>query len=426
MARADTPTIIPLDRVAVVFGIDPLHFNSIVSDLRAERNACDDIWFQQTWQTSGRVSREDLARALHTAEQRVVDALGYFPLPQWVASEQHMITLPNQPERFNTHGYNTRGQPKSVRANHGKLIEFGVRAKSVIEAGATITYTDYTGDGYKETALVTVTPASTITDREEIYAYYPDQEADDLWEIRPIRVSLGGEKVYDGWGRDTGLTTAAADVTVTFRRDQALLPDNLLAIQDSTGQARAIDGDDDTKFLTTIDVYRVYNDPSTQATFYTIDLRCATDTEPYTEDGALTAKDPERGFVGYYRADWDSDNEKWVKNSFTYGIEPDRIDINYRSGLQNRHSANYPTRLMNPMFERAIALYAMTTIPQEVCGCDQFRNLIMNMAEDKSKEIAQDHRYKITDDDLGNPIGTSKAAIDLWHIIKRNRLSYAR
>lgn len=430
MARASVPTIIPLDRVANILGIDPLHFNSVVNDNQPEYNACDDIWFQHSWQFSGRISREDLAFALYDAEQDVAQALGYYPAPVWISDEEHVIQKWHRPETHTRYAINARSKPKSVRSSFGKIIEFGIRAKSVIEEEVTITYSDEDGDGYDETALVTVTPSTTITDRERVRAFYPLMGGDDVWEIRPINVSLGGEYILDGNGQyllsgGSRVQTAATDVTITFRREQALGKDKLNEIDGEAGTAKAVDGSTDANFLSEIDVYEVYTDSTTMGTFVTDVVINDSSLEPYEESAYLYAKDSDRGFVGYIRSDYDEDDEEWQDASFKYSMEPDKVKLNYRAGLKNKSSERYPNLRMNPMFERAIVLYAITSIPQEVSGCDNVRTFIQKMAEDLSQKIGSDS-YQLSDEDLTNPFGTTRAGIDLWNMVKRHRLSYAR
>ncbi|NIM48327.1 MAG: hypothetical protein GTO22_03560, partial [Gemmatimonadales bacterium] len=97
MARATTPTWIPLDRWAELLGISPIHFNGMYIDLGPSGD-CGDTWYQNAWQQTDFVSREDVAVAIREAEMKIASELGYFMLPDWVIDERKKTVRPVRPE----------------------------------------------------------------------------------------------------------------------------------------------------------------------------------------------------------------------------------------------------------------------------------------------------------------------------------------
>lgn len=301
MARSDIVTQVPLDRAAKIMGIDPYHFNQITTVRRPETNACADIWFQYTEQRVGQLSRDDFAVALKQAEDTITHYLGYTLIPQWVVDEEQPITKPASPEMVNISGRNSRGQAKSVVTNRGFVIAGGIRTKTLIEANTPIIYSDNNGDGYVEFCTVTVN--TTVTDPEEIHVYFPGLDGSDKWEIRPISVSISG-----------GIAT------ITFYRYLVPLPDQWTVDPDAGDILRNINGDDINAFLPDVDVYRVYNDVSSQATLYAEGtcLNCSgTGCEACgwtTNTACLRVRDSRRGIVTYSSATWNEDTEQFDFN----------------------------------------------------------------------------------------------------------------
>ena len=409
MARSSIVTQIPLDRVASILQIDPLHFNSVVSSRRPLRNVCDDIWFQHDYQSTGRVSRESMAAALYHAEMSVAAYLGYPRLPLWVVDEEHELPRTLRPELISEASFNVRGKKKSIRAEWGYVIDLGVRALTAIQLAAAAVYSDSDGDGYKET--VTVTVVTTVTDEQEICVFYPGKSGDPAWEIRPTVVSI-----------------SAGTATIVFNREQAALEALLEELNDTADRPPTIDGDDDANFLTTVDVYRVYTDRSTQATFIAEgDSDCDDTTEGCgtTEtSGCLSIRDSRLGILAYDRADWDSTTSKFVSASFA-GEEPDKVRISYVTGKLNK-SATYPKRQMDPRWERLIIFYAFTLLDTEVTGCENTKRIISHMRTDLAKSISGGESWATSGKILDCPLGTTRAATQLFRLIETERLVTAR
>ena len=400
MAYAKTRTLIPLDNFATILQIDPIHFNSIVTALRPNRSACDSMFTQHDWQFVGKVSRESIAQAIRQAEDTVASYLGYFPVPTWVEEEEHALTRPFKPELTYTFNVDVRGKRQSVVTNRGYFIEGGRKAKTLIQAGSAVVYSDPDGDGYNDTATVTV--VTTITEPSEIAVYYPSKSGADIWEIRPITVSFG-----------------AGVATITFKKYQSPLEVLIEELADSPGDGyRAIDGDVDANFLTTVDVYRVYNDPSQQLVFLTEDycISCGgtgcTACNGYSETGCMYVRDIRNGIVAVSRSNWDAATESFTQAEFTYCHMPDKVHIWYRAGLQDK-TLDVPLIQMDPSWERLIVYYAITLLDTEIEGCENLKRTVSYMRQDLARPMTNG-AFAMTARDLDCPLGTSRAGLQLW------------
>ena len=157
MARASIPTLLSLNYYAQIMGINPMHFaGATTDDYFPLRNTCADLWVQESWQFADMVSRESLAQEIDQAETAIANELGWWPAPKWIVQEVHRYPRFYRKDAYRFGGRNVRNQRVGVGCDYGMIISPGQRASSLIEAGATVTYTDADGDGFYETATVTV------------------------------------------------------------------------------------------------------------------------------------------------------------------------------------------------------------------------------------------------------------------------------
>lgn len=406
MARAETVTKLPLDTWAKIMGIHPLHFNQVRIDTDPH---CDNIMFQHEWQTADHVSREEIARAIAEAEAKIESQLGYHLCPTWDVDEWHDTIRPKISEFLNFNSSDVRGFNQTVRANWGYMISGGIRSKEVIDAAASIVYSDADSDGYDETATVSV--PTTVADKNEIAVYYPGKNGEDSWEIRPIEVSIA-----------TGIAT------IIFRREQAIIASKLDVLD--TENAEAI-GTVDADFLTTVDVYRKYNDPQSQASFLwePFTNNCGTCNGDGCANCAYTIQtgcflirgDPRQSIVSYKPATWDSDGLVFDTASWSLNRQPDIVRLYYYSGWRNKNQ-NYVSR-MDTEWERTVAYMAAAMLDRPACECsadtwNRWRqDLTLVQGDEDGRPFFREPGSGITGGRgiTGNPFGTRRGEVYAWN-----------
>lgn len=366
MARAETVTLLSLDRLFKIIGLDPLSANQLTSAILPSV-ACNTVVYQRNWDKPSQAGREEYALAIKQAEDDIAAYVGYWPLPTYTRDELQPTVRPADRTLvaagggFYGSGYapwggpaaNVRWFPKSVTLRYGNYISGGVKAKIQIGRSANVVYSDPDGDGYKELATVQVN--TTVTEPCEIHIYDPGESGADSWEIRPITVTI-----------------AAGVATITFRREQAVDP--ALWERLDAGSQGAIDGDDDANFITEVDVYRVYLDPSTQVNLITEAVGCSlcggSGCESCgwaTSTGCITGRDKRLGIITYRPAVWNDVTLQFDGGGYCWR-EADRMELFYYSGYQWQDAA-CPTLQMDPFWERTIAMLAMSYLQGVVCDC---------------------------------------------------------
>lgn len=405
MAVASIATKLPLATFAKLMGMHPLHFEQVVF---GDQNHCDNVVFQHEWQTADKVSREEIARAIAEAESKIENALKYRLAPSWEVDEWNPTSRPRQPEFVRYTAGDARGYPQTVQADWGYFISGGVEAKTLIEAGAVIVYTDEDGDGYAETATVTVN--TSYTDKNEIAAYYPGKDGANTWEIRPTRVSF-----------------SSGVATIVFRRELAVNPD-LFEVLDIEGKEAV--GTDDADFLETVDVYRHWNDPSTQVSLLWGPLArgtCGCDGEGCAScafsagTGCLqTVHDPRLSILSYTSANWDVDAQNYSAAAWPLARAADIARLYYRSGWRDK-SLEYSYR-MDPQWERTVAYMAAALLDRSPCDCvkgnwQRWRQ-DLTLVEGSADGNVGLGFFRNPQGNLDNPFGTTRGEVNAWRQVK--------
>lgn len=171
MTRASTPTLLSLDRWARILGFNPVHFAGAVgSSIWPANGSCEEVWPQHSWQTtSDIIGREEVAAEIYIAEQDIKRALGCSPGLTWETEEAHAWNPINYPNRFTI-----------TELGFGEVVAQGQRATSVIEDGAATVFSDPDGDGWDE--RVTITVATSVTDKRQVKVYFAGHGGDPAWE----------------------------------------------------------------------------------------------------------------------------------------------------------------------------------------------------------------------------------------------------
>jgi hypothetical protein len=267
--------------------------------------------------------RDYIATALHDAARHAADHLGFFPAPAWVEEETVMVNR--------DYGYSRQ----TYEARWAHIETFGRRAVTAIQPGVTVTYTDADNDGVQETATITVT---TTVDADEIQVFFPTADgapsvAHPAWQIERLTVTKVG---------DTATITGHKALFAHPQKVWAVEYDNHNFQTKHAGNPASSDD-----FVTAVDVYRVYADPTNAVQLV---------MNPNIVGVANTPIDATADIVdsrmGYFTVRTDSAQT-------SPAAPPVAVKIWYKAGLPLVNGA------MNRQLETALIRYANTLLPQE-------------------------------------------------------------
>jgi hypothetical protein len=417
MARASTYTLLPLDEYARILGISPPHFNQAAGATVFPANgSCPDVWWQYAWQHNDQVSREDLATAIRSAEDEIARFVGYYPAPVWIAGEPHQYP---RPFARNTYGFgvNVRGQGKSIKLDFNKLQSPGRRAVTLIEAGATVTYSDPDSDGYDE--LATITASTTLTDECELKIYFAGEGGDQEWEVRPVLTK----------------TISGGVVTFTVESWKLIDPDLWeqypnVAFNDKTGALKSIDLEAAASYVSTVDVYREFTDTTAVSAQFFWERQpnltgvptCCTSCGGIgcevctlrTQDGCFQVRGVDNGLAVPFSASYDADTAAWQRSAWLECREPDQVKLWYKAGDLGRKNRRGDTcQELSRWWAQTIAWLATARLERPLCSCGNSTNL----AEAWMKDLAiskEGESIFVSENDLDNPFGTKKGEIMAW------------
>lgn len=415
MARANTVTLLSLDRYARIMGINPAHFNTgVAGNIMPMSAQCNDIFWQHSWQAGDRASREEIARAISDAEQEIATYLGYWPAPKYIAKEMHVYPHTYRPD-WGGNGLDALGYYKSVQTKYGKFIAPGVRSVSPIgtatTAGGTLVYSDADGDGFDETATITLT--TTITDPCGVKAFVAGYSGAPEWELRSPR----------------SVTISGGVVTMVFYTWQLVDPDLWEAFPDSSDPLTAIDLTSIGNLLTSVEVYYEFaNSTEESAQFFWEPTAAGLDPASCStcggggclvcsvtvQDGCIHVRNVDLGLVAPQVGQYNSSTANWESLSPAVCREPDLLKIWYYAGdIDNCFLAGQSCDPLSQFFAETIAWLATARLDYPLCGCGAVSN--------KSKMLQTDvvlvtggNRYVNTFKRIDNPFGTRLGEVKAW------------
>jgi len=411
MARAEAVTKLPIDQWARIIGLNPLHFNGLY-DPNHPTSPCEQPWMQFAWQAADRVSREEVALAIAEAEADIEAHLRYRLLPSWESEEWAATTRPWRPELINVTMTDIRGKRPTLQALWGYFVSGGVRAATQVEAGATITPSDPDNDSFNELCTVTVAVAAGQAPCE-LHVYFPGYDGNPSFEIRPVNVSI------------TGLVA-----TITFDRVLTVLPDLYDDVEPDVNDSHhrgvaAVDA----SLLTEVDIYRVYNDPQTQATLMWESTGCGTCSDGTCGSCVFAAEtaclmprsDPRYSVLAYTPATWDADTEEFVSTGSCRTTSPDVTRLFYYAGWQDQ-SRDCPRVQLDPAWARTIAYFAASKLDRPICECNNIKSWVEHWQRDLAVASRENEAIgQISPEDLNCPLGTRRGGLYAWRQIKAAR-----
>lgn len=404
-------TLLPLPDYARIIGINPIQFMSGYAVDYFPNSGSTDRWVQYSWQDDQKVSREDLAVEIARAERDIASIMRYWPAPVWGEDEEVPYPQFYRKDYVAQYGHSIDGTMKSVKLGYGKFIEGGKRAVTLVGqatlAGGSLEFLDIDGDGFNETARVTV--ATSLTDPCELKVYFSNKEAAKEWEVRPLK-----SKYISG-----GYFVALIDAWLLFD------PDLLCALPGTsvTGYA-GLDAEDSSNYVTQVDVYREYNDPTDQCVMLwqgASACECGGTGCPVcgfaTQNGCLVAKSSVDGLVSVVPATYS--NGEWTEDSFDQGYEPQKILASYKSGLREVDSRTGCWGMPSDI-ATAVAYMATARLDMPLCTSSETLKRKQEQLQEDLIFISPggDATRFVTREVLNCPFGTRYGELEAWRIVR--------
>ena len=337
---------------------DAWNFNQI---LNSDIDSFEGVYLQN--------EREMIGHGITEAFEIVASHLGYSPKPVYVVDRQ--IALKS--------GVSFYRQGLTLHTRH--LQGFGIRATTLIEAGASFTASDSEeGDGINDTATFTITTDVTAS---EIQLFYTVSDgapsvAHRQWRIPTVSVS-----------------TSSGTATIVVRRANLTAPvlwDDPYA---DGGRNGGDIGNASTDIVTSVDVYRVYTSTTSAVRLLSKPIVNGQTTVDETAVDAIIT-DPNH-------------SEFYLSDDASPPAIPYAIRVSYLAGLGLELTGE-----MNTGLEKAIVRLANIESGAITTPMSSGTEYIWN--NDTKLMFANDYEAP---EEYKNPLGLQRAHIESWLTIKR-------
>lgn len=356
---------------------DIWHFNQIIgkgAPLETSYDKGGTVYLQK--------ERELIGRHLEQCLMKVAHEVNYWPSPAWFTDTQ-----------FIGRGVPLRNQ--TFRTNWVKIIEFGQRASSLIQANVAVTYSDPTSIGIDTLATITVLNVNEAVNEVQFFFRTADGAlgaGDPRYEIDPLTITKSG-------------TT----ITATGHRALFALPtlwDTPYTTTDpNLNRPNAGDTQNAANFVTQVDCYRVYNDTGAN-----IQVLAGDGTVLETFTGEILDAD-----VGIYRLGGLCCNAScWTKPAYT-------IRTNYHAGLPLVNG------FMDSEFIEGIIHFANARMIDKLSGMSSWTlnqwqtdtyPMVANVGNNQSISV-------LSPSDAQNPFGLRTGEVRAWQMASDRRFMKA-
>lgn len=364
-----------LSAYADLMGIDPIHFfGGTSASVMNIFSGCASVWFRHTWQSSEQASHEELAMQLLDAERSIAELIGFPITPQYVE-----IDLPVPDFRNGLH--NKYGEYKSITTNIGNVVAGGVEATELIASSLAVVYSDEDSDGFEETG--------TIDASDPAFADWSDNYG------KLVIVPAGG------------VLQDAIDTYVSFSNDEIVVNTWVMikpeiASRFPSNDITPVDLEQSANLIQSVDVYRVYNDPTQACTILYSDGTEQQCTLDILDVGAGIVRPVPTTLVAC------SGQALRYKVSLLAGYVEDSFWIN-ASGDTNRYS---------PLWEDTVKLLATARLDRDICGCNNVNALAKDLRTDMALVSPQGNFLAVADLIQECPFGTRKGEWLAWNRIR--------
>ena len=310
MATSEIQTQIELNKVAQILNFDIFGFNGFTIPPERISDRCSTT-FEQTY--GDRLTRDDLAIAISTAEEMIEDLLGFNMFPRY---EVNTLYTPRGSKPF------TRSWTMNLQAEKGYLIDVAKEKRDFLGTIPVIRV-DNDNDGFEEVATLDLTNWRTINP-EEIHVFYQGTKI----EIRQITVKDDGEnrtvetQIYNigKWSRLNAVNFEPLDYT------------------------------DPDSYETELDVYHIYPDKTTPVRLYRFPNEVLDNLECNDDDCLPTFTD----VCGY------PTHKKFGYFTHKGTIPPEKLDVNIYSGWPSKNG-KLDRRWEIPIVALAVSLITKNT-----------------------------------------------------------------
>lgn len=408
-------TLLNLGRYAQIMGINPAHFCRAyapgLNPVVFPNGTCNNLWPRHSWQNADQGSLEELAYAIHGAEEDIARLVGYYPAPTWIDHEPHPYPRYYDRQYFGD-GFELRGNYKSVRTDFGLIVSYGKRAVTLLAAAQTLDnslqYTDEDGDGVSETATITL--PTTETDARVYKVYFSGHDGEQEWEVRPVRkMSISG-----------GFLTILID-------SWNLIDPEIAGAYPDDGGFRVIDISTTANFVASVEVYKEYaNATVPHAEFHwEADLTCLTAT-PVSQTGFINSRNASQGLVVPMPGSYSGGT--WGVDDWAGQVEPNEVDLWYYAGhIDKRYQRGASHDPLSDWWAQTIAWIATARLERPMCGCGNIQSVADALRNDLAVNT-QGESHFTTVEVIGNPLGTRMGEVMAWRRISKIapiRLEYA-
>lgn len=428
-------TGLPLDVWRNIIGYNPYHFwqqadNSIVP----VTSNCNSIVYENAWLNADAAGREEIRRAIQTAEARLREHLNYSVGQRWIVETLQYPTPFRYGSQF-AYPVSADGSWLNIKLSEGYIRNIGNETRAALDETAVVTYSDEDGDGLPETFTVSIAGVSATLDVEQVAVYFGASDRLDgdalseKYRIRPIKVTL-------------------ANTTLTIVGRSWLLVKPIKYQGFAKATIDPTDPATSTNYVDTVAVYRHHTDPTgittddAQATFI-----WETDPYPYwacslpnlsfspneTDPAAVAyavgrvgIRDARLGEVSVGEAVWNADTSQFYSVSWATCRQPDRIIIRYEAGAKLAEIENTLNQSrINGRWDEIVARFAAAELSQRICGCDVANRELFRWQFDAALKGGGGGDMDITEADLANPFGTRAGQVYAWKNVKNLNTTYA-
>lgn len=254
--------------------------------------------------------RDQVIHYLGEAQDEIENLIGYPLKERWFANQRHQYRRP-------------------LFANHRLIVEIGVQATTTFAPGEAV---DHSAD-----PAVVGPVATTVTDEDEIRVLHPGTAI----EMYPSLITI-----------------ALGFVTIEIPRCRTLTEAGE-AFNNGVDYNATAPGDG--MFEQTVDIQRVFNDPSTAGVLgFPYGTTCCSSCVGSTETACVVIRNHRQGALDVLRGTYTAG--AWVRSaaSCRCGCNPSWVAINYKSGLDD----------LGRQAQDTIIRLAHAKMPHSPCNCD--------------------------------------------------------